>query len=402
LRSALVAAQVALSVVLLSGAGLMLRTLWSLETTRVGLDPDHVVTARFVLGQAKWGNGPAAQVTFFHELERQLREIPGVTAAAVTDSLPPTGGTRSRPYSTIEIEGRPALPEGSGGMVPWRYVTRGYFQALGIPLRRGRLFLPEGAEIANPMILSETMARRMFPAGDALGQRLLKTPKGEWHEVVGVVGDVRNRGIERQAEPEFYILRRSVPDHNFANAEPPIGWRAAVAVIRTPVSPAIAAAQLREALQRIDSTLPVTIEAMPERLRGVTQRPRFHAWLLGLFAAAGLALAAIGLYGVMSYLVAQREREMGVRLALGATPGDLQRLVLAQAGRWLATGLAVGAALAFAAARAARSLLYGVSPEDPWTWSAAVALLLLTGLAAAAAPAWRASRVEASVALRQE
>jgi putative ABC transport system permease protein len=193
-----------------------------------------------------------------------------------------------------------------------------------------------------------------------------------------------------------------VLDGTFANAEPPQGWRAAVAVVRTPVAPAVAAEHLRAALGELDATLPVTLVTMTERLRGVTMRPRFHAWLLAAFAATGLVLAAIGLFGVMSYLVAQRRRELGVRVALGATPRDLWRLVLGQAGRWILWGTVGGLAMAFGSARAIRSMLAGVEPTDGWAWGGAVILLGVTGLMAAAWPAWQASRVDAAVALKQE
>src|SRR5690606_28356271 len=135
------------------------------------------------------------------------------------------------------------------------------------------------------------------------------------HTVVGVVADVRNRGLERGADPEYYLVRKKAPDENFANAEPPLGWRAAVAVVRTPVAPGLAAAFLRDTIRELDKTLPVEVETMPERLRVVTMRPRFQAWLLVAFGVTGLVLAVIGLYGSLAYIVGQREREFGVRLA---------------------------------------------------------------------------------------
>ena len=403
LRASMVAAQMALSVVLLASAGLLLRTLWTLESTRTGMDAEQVVTARFVLSKQRFGASPQAQVDFFSELDRRLAAGPGVTAAAVTDSLPPTGGTRGRPYSTIEIEGELPAPEGSGGMVAWRYVTPGYFAALGIRVVEGRGFSTEDqARDANAILLNQTLARKMFPRGGAVGRRLLKTREGQWHTVVGVVADVRNRGLERGADPEFYIVRKPAPDGNFANAEPPLGWRSGVAIVRTSVAPALAAAFLRDTIQEFDATMPVTVETMPERMRGVTMRPRFQARLLVAFGATGLALAAIGIYGTLAYLVAQRRRELGIRLALGATRRNLVGLVLGQTGRWLAAGLVGGILLAIGAARATRNLLFGVAPSDPWALGAAAALLGVVALLAAAAPAWRAATIDPSRVLREE
>jgi predicted permease len=403
LRSLMVAVQVALSVVLLASAGLLLRTLWLLENTQTGMIPEHVITARFVLGKERYGASAQTQVDFFNELEHRLTRGPGIQAVSVSDSIPPTGGTRGRPYSTIEIEGELPAPEGSGGMVAWRYVTPGYFTAIGVRTLAGRVFTAEDQEPgAAAIILNETLARRMFPRGDAVGKRLLKMRDGRWHTVVGVVADVRNRGLERGADPEYYLVRKKAPDENFANAEPPLGWRASVAVVRTPVAPALAAAILRDTIRELDKTLPVEVETMPERLHEVTMRPRFQAWLLVAFGVTGLVLAVIGLYGSLAYIVGQREREFGVRLALGAEPGHLLRLVLAQTARWLVAGVAAGLVMAFGAARVARTLLFGVAPGDPWALALAVAVLVCAALMAAAGPAWQAARVDPSRTLKQE
>lgn len=403
LRSFLVALQIALSVVLLTAAGLLLRTLWNLEGTRLGMEPERVVTARFVLGKQRFGANPQLQVDFFRDLELRLNSGPGVSAAAITDSLPPTGGTRGRPYSTIEVEGRASVPQGSGGIVVWRYVSPGYFSALGIPILQGRGFdSTDRTREANAIILNETLAKKMFPAGDALGRRLLKTPEGLWHTVIGIAADTRNRGLDHAPDPEFYVVRKPMLDSTFANAEPPSGWRSGVALVRTSLAPRLAAEQLRETLHQMEPSLPVVIETMNERLSGVTMRPRFHAWVLAAFAAIGLGLAAIGLFGVLAYLVAQRQREMGLRLALGATPRDLVFLVLGRACRWIAAGLASGLAAAWATSRLLRSLLTGVQPADPGVWSVVALTVCLVGVAAAALPAWRASLANPASTLRQE
>jgi hypothetical protein len=308
LRGGLVTAQIAISVVLLTGAGLLLGSLRNMQKVPLGIEQDRVVIAKFVLGRQKYG--PAAQqIAFFDELERRLSATPGVTAAAVTDSLPPSGGTRARPFSTIEVEGRPRPPEGTGGMVVWRYITPGYFQALGIPIRRGRGFsgADRGAGV-NSIVIGQRLARLWFGTGDPIGRRVLRGEKGEWFTVVGVAADANNLGYQRETQAEYYLVRKAVPDATFAQGEPPAGWRAASVVARTATDPRLAAGALRATLAGLDPTLPVELETMQQRLAGITEEPRFRATLLGVFAATGVLLAAIGLFGVMSFLVAQRRR----------------------------------------------------------------------------------------------
>ena len=402
LRGTLVSAQIAVSMVLLAGAGLLLRSLWNLERVPLGLQSDRVVTASFVLGRQNYGNGPR-QLAFFDELERRLRALPGVEAAAISDSIPPLGGTRGRPLSTIEIEGQPRRPEGTGGMVAWRYVTPEYFPALGISIRRGRGFSEEdrGANVFS-IVLSETLARQMFPNQDAVGHRVLRGPKGEWFTVVGVAADVHNRGPAKGSEPEYYVVRKAMPDLTWANQEPPMGWAAAFAVVRTAIDPRFATSEVRQAFAALDSTLPVELSTMRARVDGTTDRPRFYATLLAVFAGVGVVLAAIGLFGVMSFLVAQRRREIGVRMALGATPREVVGHVLEFAARWTGSGLAAGTVGALAATRWLRTLLFQVEPGDAPVFAGAVIVLAVVVLAAAAAPAWRASIIDPAETLREE
>jgi predicted permease len=402
MRGGLVTAQVAISVILLTGAGLLLRSLWNLERAPLGIERDRVMTAKFTLGRQRYGRNEQ-QLAFFTELERRLQSLPGITAAAVTDSLPPAGGTRGRPFSTIEVEGRARRPEGTGGMVSWRYVTPGYWAALGIPIRRGRVFTEEDRRAGvDSIIVSESLARLIFGDQDPLGRHILRGAKGEWFTIVGVAADTRNAGIAQGPAPEYYVVRKAMPDATYANQEPPIGWRGARIVVRTPLDPRLVADAIRGLFSSLDPTLPVELETMKQRLDGITARPRFQATLLGVFAATGLVLAGVGLFGVMSFLVAQRRREIGVRMALGATPRDIVRLTLTFAARWTGAGMAAGAAGAFAVTRWLRSLLYGVEAVDPGTLGAALTLLAIVGLAAAAAPARRAARVDPMTTLREE
>jgi len=402
LRGALVTAQIAISVTLLTGAGLLLRSLDNLERLPMGFESDRVITASFVLGRQRYSRD-VEQLALFRELEQRLETLPGVSAAAVSDSIPPFGGTRGRPLSTIDVEGRPQRPEGSGGMVAWRYVTPGYFAAMGIPLRRGRPFsqLDRGAG-AYSVVLSESLARLLFPGEDPLGKHIQRGPQGQWFTVVGVAADARNLGAEKTSWPEYYFVRKAVPDVTWANQEPPLGWRGAVVVVRTAVDPKLAASSLRGLFASLDPTLPVAISTMRERLAQGTGRPRFQATLLGAFAAIGVLLAAIGLSGVMSFLVAQRRREIGVRMALGATPGSIVRLTLGFAARSTAAGLVIGGAGTYVATRWLRAQLFQVAPGDPRPLAGAVAVLVLVALIAAAGPARRAAQVDPGTTLRAE
>jgi predicted permease len=401
LRSVLVAAQIAASLVLLTGAGLTLRSLWKLATVPLGMETQHVVTAHFVLGRQLYQRD-VDQLAFFNRLEQRLQALPGAQAAAITDSLPPTGGTRGRPLSTISVEGVPPRPEGTGGMVAWRYVTPGYFAALGIPILRGRAFTQADRDAeARSVILDESLARQLFPGQDPVGRHILEN-HGAWSTVVGVARAARNRGPAGDADPEFYLLRKPVVDDNFRHAEPPTGWRAATVVVRTSVAPALVAAELRHTLTALDRTLPVETQTMQERLAEVTARPRLYAWLLGLFAAIAVALAAFGLFGVMSFLVARRTREFGVRVALGATPAAIMRAALANAARWVGAGIVCGLAGSLLIARSLRSILYRADAVDPAVLAAAVFLLTAVAFAAAAIPASRAAKLQPLEALREE
>jgi predicted permease len=403
LRGALVTAQIAVSLMLLAGTGLLLRSLWNLENVGLGMNGDHVVTAQFSLGRQRYGD-PARQLAFYTALERRLAALPGVQSAALTDSLPPVGGARGRPLATLRAEDQPWRPEGTGGMVVWRYVTPGYFAALGIPLRSGRTFTEEDrAPAAYSVILSQTLARLLFPNEDPVGRHLLFLGgNGERFTVIGVSADVHDHGPTAEIPPEFYAVRKAVPDVTWNNQEPPMGWRSAFAVVRTPLDTRMAVAELRQAIAAIDPTLPVTIDTLRDRLDSVNRSPRFYATLLGSFAAIGALLAALGLFGVMSFLVQQGRREIGVRMALGAARGHVVRHVLGFALRWTAFGVAIGVPGTLAVTRGLRSLLFQVKPADGWSLAAAAAVLAAVAIGAAAGPAWRATRLDPARTLREE
>jgi putative ABC transport system permease protein len=400
LRESLIIAQIAVSVVLLTGCGMLLRSLWNLQNVPLGLSPEHVVTADFILGRQHYSEA-VRQLQFFDDLESRLRTIPGVTAFTVTDSLPPYGGVRSRPLVAIQVEGRPPFHDGTGGMVIWRYVTPGYFDTLGVRIVRGRRFEDsDRAAGESTIVLSDSLARKLFPGGDAIGRRL--GIDEHWWTVIGIAADVRNNGPAAEASPEYYTLRKPTLDVTFRNQMPPSGWRQAKVAIRTPVNPNVMGGWLRKEIAAIDPALPVTVSTMQQRVSRLADRPRFNAFLLALFAGMGLALAAIGLYGVMSFLVGQRTQEIGVRMALGATPRAITKLMLLRAAAWTLAGALSGLIGSLFAVRAVRSLLFEVPERDPWTVAVVLPLLSLVALMAAWIPSLRAARADPMTALRHE
>jgi predicted permease len=391
-RRTMVAAQLAISLVLLTGAGLLLRSFWNMLNVSLGMRTEHVVTATVALPR-QWDAQRARDLAFIEEVENRLRRIPGIGELAIADKAPPAGGGRSRPFFSLEVEGRPRFTGGTGGMVGWRTVTPGYFAALGIPMIRGRAFREEDrAPDQRAMILSQMLATRLFPNEDPVGKHI-QLVDGARHTVVGVAADVRSGGLKYAVEPEYYVAAR----HNVEDAR-----RASTVIARSPMDPRAVAEWIRSEIHGVDATLPVEVETMQAQMSKLADRPRFNAVLLGLFAGIGVLLAAIGLYGVMSFLVAQRVPEIGVRMALGATPGNVAKLVLSEAARWTIAGALVGIAGSIAAARLLGSLLFQVPKNDPWSLGGAVGLLMAIALMAAWLPARRAARVDPAVALRSE
>ena len=399
LRECLVAAQIAVSLLLLTGAGMLLDSLWRLETAPLGIETNHIVTAEFTLSRERYGDN-ARQLQFYNNLASRLPSIPGAGAAAITDSLPPYGASRNRLFASIQVEGRPPFSKGTGGMVLWRYVSPGYFATVGVPILKGRAFSAE--DTTAPMqaiILNATLAKRLFPNGDAVGRRI-KTEA--WDTIVGVAADVHDLGPSKTPEPAFYMVRRRLDDEVFRNQMAGYGWRHAFVVARTPVNPRIVAEWIRAQIAEIDPEMPVTFGSMEQRVGTLTQAPRFNAFLLTLFAGVGLLLAVIGLYGVMSFLIAQRTQEIGVRMALGATPATIARLILSRAATWVLAGAAVGLIASLFAGRLLRTVLVGSTERDPAVYAVVLVLLLAIAFAAAWIPSRRATRIQPVIALRHE
>lgn len=387
----LVAGQVAISLVLLAGASLLLRSLWKLQVQPLGFEPEHVVTASFTLRRRRYQ--PAlAQAGFFDELERRLARIPGGGYFALTDSIPPRG-SMGRPYSNLRIAGHPPVAQ-NGGMVEFRRVTPGYFRAMSIPIVAGAAFEERERDAGQPpLVLSASLARRLFGNENPVGQQIDLTASGRWSTVVGVAADVKNAGLTEPSDPEYYCLRM----HNSGD----LGL-SGVALFRTSLDQQTLARWVRKEFAAVDPALPVNVETLQQRVESFRERPRFVAMLVGLFAGFGLLLAAVGLYGLLSFLVARRTREIGVRMAIGARPADIAWQVQKYAGIWTGIGVAGGLLGSLALGRAIRGLLFEVSPNDPFSLTAAAVALLITAALAAWIPAHRASRTDPVVALRSE
>ncbi|HEY6304862.1 MAG TPA: ABC transporter permease [Candidatus Angelobacter sp.] len=401
LRQLLVAGQIAVSLVLVTCAGLLLRSLWNLQRVPLGMETRQLTTASVVLGQQLYAQ-PAQRWNFFEKLEARLHGVPG--SVAISDTLP-LAPSHSTLFATIAVEGRPLPEKGTGGTVLWRVVSPEYFSALNIPILRGRGF-SEGdrSSAENPVIISESLAWMMFSGEDALGKRIQPNLAPPWFTVIGVARDVKNSDLSSPSAPEYYFVRKHAADYGLGNRVLADGARYATVLVRSPLDHDHAAVSdwLRKEVAAIDPTLPVQIDTMDLRVRHLEQQPRFNAFLLTLFAAVGLLLALIGLYGVISFLVGQRTQEIGVRMALGATRGSIMNLVLSQAARWTALGVVVGAAGSLFAARLIRALLFEVPANDYLSLVMSVVLLFATALLAASVPSRRAATTDPLVALRHE
>lgn len=390
-RKTLVAMEVAISLILLSGASLLLRSLWELENRALGIQTEHVVTASFALRNHRY-QSPAAQNEIFREVEASLSQIPGNGSLALSDSVPPQGG-HTRPYSNMRIAGRPPL-KGNGGLVHFRSVTPGYFRVMGIPIVAGRTFSEdERAGGESPVILSASLAHRIFGIDSPIGQQIELAGNDHWSQIVGVASDAANTGLRETPEPEYYCRRMNTA------AQPP---HAAIAVFRTALDPGTLNRWIRRQFAALDPTLPVSVESMNDHVRELRSVPRFVAILVTVFAGIGTLLAAVGLFGVLSFLVSQRTQEIGVRMAVGATPARIALQVQKQAGLWIGTGLVGGLAGSFALTRTMRGLLFGISPGDPVSFAAAVTVLVGVAALAVYAPSHRAARIDPAVALRSE
>ena len=393
LRKCLVTGQISISMVLLSGAALLLRSFQKIEDQNLGIRDAGVFTAQIALPDFRY-NTSQKQIDFFLRAEAAMRRLPGVTAVAITDSVPP-GGSQGGRYGDFGVEGKPDPAPGTGGSVAIRRVTPDYFQALNIPILRGRNFAEQDRGLREPLvILSRLLASRMFLGEDPVGRRIQLIHDHTWLTVVGVAENVRNGGLVEQDEPEIYFLRNNLGQN----------WdgRAPLMLVGSVLPPKTVAPWVRSQIAAIDPTVPVQIETLDQTVSKLADRPRFETALLGFFAFCGLMMAVIGLYGVISFVAAQRTQEIGVRMALGATRMNILRLIVGEGVRLIAVGGTLGIGAALATAQLLKSLLFNVGPHDPVTYAAVAMLLALVALAAALIPARAAMKVEPVVALRYE
>ena len=388
MRFTLVTTQIALTVAMLAGSALLLRTLWNLVSVPLGYENERVITMSVALNPALYPAG--SRTLFFEQLLGRIRQVPGTAASTMTSDAFPAG--ISRLTTNVPIDRQPRDPQFNGTLMRVREVTPGYFQTFGIPILRGRSFRESGREAQPAAILSESAAKILFPAQDPIGHTVELAD--QWAEVVGIAREVRNTGPIKEPEPELYVL--PVPRRGVLES----GTR--YFAIRTVAGTGDAIAFLKQAVADLDPRIPVAPTPLDEEVARLTERPRFLAWLLSGFAGFALLLAAAGLYGVASYLVTQRTRDIGVRMALGAAPADISRQVLVEAGRWVVAGAALGCALAWAATRAIEAQLYGVASHDPLSWIAALAVLGAALLVAVLLPAARAARVDPMESLRAD
>jgi len=393
-RTLLVAGEVALSFVLLAGAGLLLKSFWQLQHVRPGFDPGGVLSMRITVPAYKYA-APRQKAAFFENVTNELRRTPGIESTAVVSQLPLSGGGGGGdPFS---IEGRPYRMNGSVPQVAAYYIASpDYFRTMRIPLLVGRMLDPRDGPGTNTVaVVSETLARGFWPTiQDALGKRILigaPRPGARWMTIAGVVGDVRNAGLRLAPIPEIY------------GAEAQIGSGNMVVVARTTGDPLSIAAAARRVVSGIDAEQPVyDVKTMEQQVANGIGRDRFQALLLAVFACAGLLLAAIGIYGVLEHNISRRIPEMGVRIAVGAQRRDILRLVMVQGMAPALIGMAAGLAGALALTRLLRSMLFGATPADPMMLAAAAVVLAAVALAACYLPARRAMRVDPAAALRWE
>ena len=405
LRDGLVVAEVVLAVVLLAGAGLLLRSLVRLQQVEVGASTDDVLVA--YVGRPRASTAEADRATAFYErLLERVRALPGVRAAGVTSAIPLDGGGQSKSFW---IEGRPpARKLAEVAHVSGRQESAGSLEAMGVALRRGRWFTPADDSTAPRVaLISESVARRFFPNDDPIGQRIsLAPPEHLWPAselppggrfprwtVVGVVGDVKYEGL--RAEPEMLVYTPHL------QRAPEWTWGPGWLVVRASGDPASLGDAVRRAVRALDPDQPVAaMQTLGERVDAALRQPRFLVALVGAFAAAALVLGAVGLYGVIAYAVAQETPAIGVRMALGARPRDVLAMVLGRAAGLAGLGVVVGLAAALALGRVMASLLFGVGARDGVTLAGTGVVVLVVALAAALVPARRAARVDPAVALR--
>jgi putative ABC transport system permease protein len=393
-RNLLVVIEVALALVLLICAGLLINSFLKLRSVDPGFNASNLLTMKVVLPRSKYPDA-AKRTAFYNELLQRVESLPGVQSAGVITNLPLTFKGNS---GGVTIEGRPEPAPDEIPIVITRTVSPDYFRTMNIPVLTGRQFSPQDSpDSARVVIVSETTAQRFWPGEDALGKRIKMggfNSDEPWLSVVGIVKDVRQFELDVDPKPQAYFPYTQMTYSFLAPRD---------LVVRTAVDPLSLAAAARNEVWSIDKDQPVSnIATMEQILSNSVARQRFNMLLLAIFAAVALVLAAVGIYGVISYSVTQRTHEIGIRMALGATSSDVLRLVVGQGFKLVSIGVGIGLACAFILTRLMESLLFGVSATDPMTFAAISAVLVAVAMLASYIPARKATRVDPMVALRYE
>ena len=393
LGRALVIGEIALAVVVVIGAALLVRSFWTLRNADPGFRPENVLAVDLSVPSSRYDD--QATTIFYQQLVARMAALPGVRAAAAASDLPPISGGNNW---DITIAGRPLAPGEAAPSPQVRVVTREYFRTLSIAAARGRFFGAEDSPSSAPVaVINETMARSLWPDADPVGQQVRFSKKLPWITIVGVARDVRSMGLSDPVPVEIYILHDQLPKVAGGSE------RAMYVVLRTAIDPLSLAPAARRAVREADPLIAIVgIRSMTQMVDLSVARPRFTMLLLGVFGTVAFTLAAIGIYGIMSYAVKRRAREIGIRMALGARPGDVLRLVVGQGMQLALIGLATGIAGALLATRLMGTLLYGVSATDPLTFAGIALLLAAVAFLASWLPARRAVLTDPTLALREE
>ena len=402
-RSVLIVSEMALALVLLICAALLIQTLYSLRSVKPGFDAQNVLTMKTSLAGEKYSKGTQVE-TLVTQMTQRLEALPGVQAATFAISFPLQDG----PDLPINIEGKPSQgTDQYNGDHQWRNVSPHYFDVFHIPLLRGRVFnASDTSRSLKVMLINDAMSKKYFPKEDPIGRRIT-IGKGLGPEfddpprmIVGVVGDVRERGLDNPPDPVMYVPATQTPDGivQLGNKILPMSW-----AVRTSMDPTSISTALQREFLAVDSQLPIfDMKTMARVVSASTAQQSFVMLLLGIFAAMALLLAAIGIYGLMSYSVEQRTHEIGIRLALGARAGDMVGMVVAYGMRLAGIGVVVGLLAAYGATRVLGSMLFGVKANDPWTFGVVALALSVVALVASYLPARRATKVDPIIALRYE
>ncbi|HZE69978.1 MAG TPA: ABC transporter permease [Pyrinomonadaceae bacterium] len=391
-RNLLVVTELAIAVVLLVSAGLLIQSLWRLRQVSPGFVPQNVLTFSIAVPEVRYPTEKQSQ--FFADLTSRISSLPGVQSASAVLPLPLSGDRFSLSF---EVEGRP-VPKGDQPSADFFNIGLNYFRTLGIPLLKGRDFNDRDQHKSTQVIIvTDTFARRFFPNEDAVGKHIkigistFDDEKPAMREIVGVVGDVRNRSLNVEPRPTYYVPQTQTP------------FSQTTVVVKTTNDPHSLISAINKEVTSMDADLPVfSVKTLEEYLAASVAAPRFNTTLLTLFAAVALVLTMVGLYGVMSYSVAQRTNEIGIRMALGAQTRDVLRLIVGQGFKLVLIGLAIGLVGAFALTRLLASLLFDVGTKDPLTFVAVAGILAFVAVLACYLPARRASRVDPLIALRYE